>query len=138
MTAWMSSGFCSGMICCSVTWSLLSCWLNARGDHSRSELRTCTGTHAVVSCAGAVFSPIATSGAERLQDHMLVSNIRKHAELSCTANAQDDCILCLKIHAPMRSALGSVNSYYVVFVPKSIHLFLQHCAVARCPTKAFC
>lgn len=88
----------------------------------------------------AAFCPIATSGAGRLQDHMLVSNIRKNAELSCTANAQDDCILCLKIHAPVCSTLGKCEwllFFMLVFVSKRIFLFLQHCAVARCPTEAF-
>lgn len=39
-------------------------------------------TRMVVSCSEAVRSPLATSGAECLQDHMFVSNVRKNAELS--------------------------------------------------------
>lgn len=88
----------------------------------------------------AMFYPIATSEAGRLQDHMLVSNIGKNAELSCTANAQDDCILCLKIHAPVCSTLGKCEQllfFILVFVSKRTFLCLQHCAVAWCPTEAF-
>lgn len=43
--------------------------------------------HVVVSCSAVVFPPSATSGAECLQDHMFVSNVRKNAELSCSSES---------------------------------------------------
>lgn len=45
-------------------------------------------TCAVVSCSAAVHSPLATSGAECLQDHMFVSNGRKNAELGLASTSR--------------------------------------------------